>query len=61
MTSILFTLIFGVLAGVAGIGGAGPFETVLILGVLGLAHLTVVAGRQPREAVLIDRSARRGG
>jgi hypothetical protein len=56
--SIIFTLIFGVLTGLAGIGGAGPFETVLMLGVIGLAHMTLVAERHAREAAL---SPVRGG
>lgn len=52
MTSILFTLILGVLAGVAALGGATPLEMVLALGVLGLAHMTIVAGRQVSEVTL---------
>jgi hypothetical protein len=47
--SILFTLILGVLAGIAALGGSAPFETVLLLGVLGVAHMAVVAGRHTRE------------
>lgn len=50
MPSILFTLILGVLAGLAAaIGGSTPLEMVLMLGVLGLAHMSVVAGRESRE------------
>jgi hypothetical protein len=47
--STVFTLILGVLAGIAALGGATPLEMVLILGVLGLAHMTVVAGREVRQ------------
>lgn len=57
MSSVAFTLIFGVLAGIAGFGGAGAFETVLMLGMLGLTHMAVVAGRNAREGALISRSA----
>lgn len=50
MPSILFTLILGVLAGIAALAGSTPLEMVLMLGVLGLAHMTVVAGRESRKA-----------
>ena len=50
MPSILFTLILGVLAGIAAaMGGSTSLGMVLMLGVLGLAHMTVVAGREARE------------
>jgi hypothetical protein len=45
----VFTLIVGVLAGIAALGGATPLEMVLVLGVLGLTHMTVVAGRKAGE------------
>ncbi len=60
MASILVTLVFGVLAGIAGLTGAAPFETVLMLGVLGLTHMMVVAERREREAALVDSSAKPG-
>ncbi len=59
MASIVFTLIFGVLTGIAGFGGSAVFEAVLMLGILGLAHMAVVAGRHTRDAAL-DRVAPRG-
>lgn len=50
MSSIVFTLIVGVLAGIAAlVGGATPLEMVLLLGVLGLTHMTVVAGRKASQ------------
>lgn len=60
MPSIVFTLIFGVLAGVAGFGGSSAFEAVLMLGILGLAHMMIVAGRRAREGALDRVSAGRG-
>jgi hypothetical protein len=45
MSSIVFTLLFGMLSGVAGFVGSSSFETVLMLGMLGLMHLSVVAGK----------------
>lgn len=58
MPSILFTLIIGVLAGIAALGGSTPLELVLMLGVLGISHMAVVAGREAREAGF-DRGVRR--
>jgi hypothetical protein len=52
VSSIGFTLVFGVLAGIAGFGGSAAFESVLVLGVLGLMHMTVAAGRRTRERAL---------
>jgi hypothetical protein len=46
MSSIVFTLLFGLLSGIAGFAGSASFETVLLLGLLGLMHLSVVAARK---------------
>lgn len=46
MSSIVFTLLFGLLAGIAGFVGTASFETVLVLGLLGLMHLSVIAARK---------------
>jgi len=46
MSSIVFTLLFGLLSGIAGFVGSASFETVLMLGLLGLMHLSVVAARK---------------
>lgn len=46
MSSIVFTLVFGILAGIAAFMGSAPFETVLMLGLLGLTHIYVVATRE---------------
>jgi hypothetical protein len=52
MSSVAFTLLFGLLSGIAGFVGSASFETVLMLGLLGLMHLSVVAGRQANEKIL---------
>ena len=46
MSSVVFTLLFGLLSGVAGFVDSASFETVLMLGLLGLVHLTVVSARK---------------
>jgi hypothetical protein len=46
MSSIVFALVFGLLAGIAGFVGTKSFETVLVLGLLGLLHLSVIAARK---------------
>ena len=46
MSSIVFTLLFGMLSGIAGFVDSASFETVLLLGLLGLMHLTVVSARK---------------
>lgn len=46
MSSVMFTLLFGLLSGIAGFVGSASFETVLMLGLLGLMHLSVVAARK---------------
>ncbi len=46
MSSVVFTLLFGMLSGIAGFVDSASFETVLLLGLLGLMHLTVVSARK---------------
>jgi hypothetical protein len=45
MSSVMFTLLFGLLSGIAGFVGSASFETVLMLGLLGIMHLSVVSAR----------------
>jgi hypothetical protein len=45
MSSVMFALLFGLLLGFAGFVGSAPFETVLMLALLGLTHLSVVSAR----------------
>jgi hypothetical protein len=52
MSAVVFTLLFGLLSGIAGFVGSASFETVLMLGLLGLMHLSVVAGRRANEKIL---------
>ena len=46
MSSVVFTLLFGMLSGIAGFVGSASFETVMILGLLGITHLSLVAARK---------------
>ncbi len=48
MYSLIFTLLFGLLTGIAGFVGRAPFETVLMLGLIGIAHLHLVQTRRAR-------------
>jgi hypothetical protein len=52
MSSIVFTLLFGMLSGVAGFVGSSSFETVLMLGMLGLMHLSIVAARKANGTLI---------
>ncbi len=52
MSAVVFALLFGLLSGIAGFAGSASFETVLMLGLLGLMHLSVVAGRQANEKII---------
>jgi len=52
MSSIVFTLLFGLLSGIAGFVGSASFEMVLILGLLGLMHLSVVAARKADDTMI---------
>jgi hypothetical protein len=51
MSSVMFTLLFGLLSGIAGFVGSASFETVLMLGLLGLMHLSVVAARKANSTI----------
>ena len=46
MSSIAFTLLFGFLSGIAGFVGSASFETVLMLGMIGIMHLSLVSARK---------------
>jgi len=52
MSSVMFTLLFGLLSGVAGFVGSTSFETVLMLGLLGLMHLSVVSARSANGPII---------
>jgi hypothetical protein len=52
MSSVMFTLLFGLLSGVAGFVGSASFETVLMLGLLGLMHLSVVSARSANGPII---------
>jgi hypothetical protein len=52
MSSVTFTLLFGLLSGIAAFGGSAPFETVFALGLLGLMHLSVVAARKADAGIV---------
>ncbi len=52
MSSVMFTLLFGMLSGIAGFVDSASFETVLLLGLLGLMHLSVVAARKTSGAMI---------
>ena len=52
MSSIVFTLLFGLLSGIAGFVGSASFEMVLVLGLLGLMHLSVVAARKADDTMI---------
>jgi len=58
MSSVMFTLLFGLLSGIAGFVGSASFETVLMLGLLGLMHLSVVAARKANGTVVRENIQR---
>jgi hypothetical protein len=58
MSAVVFTLLFGMLLGIAGFFGSAPFEMVLTLGLLGLMHLSVVAARKA-NAILVREDIQR--
>ena len=58
MSSVVFALLFGMLSGIAGFVGSASFETVLMLGLLGLMHLSVVSARKA-NGTLIREEVRR--
>lgn len=55
MSSIVFTLLFGMLSGIAGFVGGASFEMVLMLGLLGITHLSLVAARKADPAAIRDQ------
>jgi hypothetical protein len=59
MSPLVFTLLFGLLLGIAGFVGSSSFEVVLGLGLLGLMHLSVVAARKDNGTIIRDRDIRR--
>jgi energy-converting hydrogenase Eha subunit H len=59
MSSIAFALLFGLLTGIAGFVGSDLFETVLMLGMLGLTHMSVVAARKANETLAREEIQRR--
>lgn len=58
MSAVMFTLLFGLLSGIAAFVGNAPFETVLMLGLLGLMHLSVVSARKADEIAVRDNIQR---
>jgi hypothetical protein len=48
----MFTLLFGMLSGIAGFVDGASFETVLTLGLLGLMHLSLVAARKANGTMI---------
>jgi hypothetical protein len=59
MSPIMFTVLFGLLAGIAGFVGTRSFETVLLLGLLGLLHLSIVAARKDNAAIIRGKNIRK--
>jgi len=59
MSSLVFTLLFGLLAGIAGFVGTASFETVLVLGLLGLLHLSVIAARKDHATIVREEDIQR--
>jgi hypothetical protein len=54
MSPIVFTLLFGLLSGIAGFVGSASFEVVLMLGLLGLMHLSAVAAHKNEETIVLE-------
>ncbi|MGH7915355.1 MAG: hypothetical protein ACREPW_12020 [Candidatus Binataceae bacterium] len=52
MSAIVFTLLFGLLAGIAGFVGSASFEVVLMLGLLGLMHLSIVSAHKANGTII---------
>jgi len=59
MSALVFTLVFGLLAGIAGFLGSSSFAAVLVLGLLGLLHLSVVAARKENETIVRKQDIQR--
>ena len=58
MSSVMFTLLFGMLSGIAGFVDSVSFETVLMLGLLGIMHLSVVSARKATNSMIRKDSRR---
>jgi len=58
MSSVMFTLLFGMLSGIAGFVDSASFEMVLMLGLLGLMHLSVVSARKANGAMIREEIQR---
>ncbi len=58
MSSVMFTLLFGMLSGIAGFVDSVSFETVLMLGLLGIMHLSVVSARKATNTMIREDSRR---
>jgi hypothetical protein len=58
MSSVVFALLFGMLSGIAGFVGSASFETVLMLGLLGLMHLSVVSARRTNGSLIREEVRR---
>jgi hypothetical protein len=58
MSSVMFTLLFGMLSGIAGFMDSVSFETVLMLGLLGIMHLSLVSARKATNTTIREDSRR---
>jgi hypothetical protein len=58
MSSVMFTLLFGMLSGIAGFMDSVSFETVLMLGLLGIMHLSLVSARKATDTTIREDSRR---
>lgn len=59
MSAIVFALVFGLLAGVAGFVGSASFGVVLVLGLLGLMHISVTAARKDNRTIIREPDIQR--
>jgi hypothetical protein len=59
MSALAFALLFGLLSGIAAFVGKSSFEVVLVLGLLGLMHLSVTAARKDNEAIIREEDIQR--
>jgi hypothetical protein len=58
MSSVMFTLLFGMLSGIAGFVDSVSFETVLMLGLLGIMHLSLVSARKANDTMIREDNRR---
>lgn len=58
MSSVMFTLLFGMLSGIAGFVDSVSFETVLMLGLLGIMHLSLVSARKANDTMIREGNRR---